>query len=204
MAFPESLCSVCTESSLKICKGCHNSKYCSRECQKADWPTHKLLCKTFKDFASRPGNDYRRAIYLPVSSKKPQFIWLLFERKNDDLSMTAHDSPELGTLLGNDKPFATLGWMKSNPVRNKKLTHSIDIRYRDTFLTDGSLPNQSILNIKGSELAHDWRGPMVAYGLKGLDFDPANSDDLDMTDLRHIVDYLLTFNRDGFAPGRWR
>jgi hypothetical protein len=30
---------------LSICSGCHDVHYCSRECQRLDWPVHKKLCK---------------------------------------------------------------------------------------------------------------------------------------------------------------
>jgi hypothetical protein len=41
------ICSVCgnTNKKLKYCGRCHNKKYCSPECQKKDWPSHKLVCK---------------------------------------------------------------------------------------------------------------------------------------------------------------
>lgn len=36
----------CTNSTkLKICTRCKDVKYCSTECQKADWPVHKQICK---------------------------------------------------------------------------------------------------------------------------------------------------------------
>ena len=31
--------------SLKMCKSCMNARYCSAECQKNHWPTHKAACK---------------------------------------------------------------------------------------------------------------------------------------------------------------
>eukprot|EP01102_Stenamoeba_stenopodia_P002611 TRINITY_DN1246_c0_g1_i1.p1 TRINITY_DN1246_c0_g1~~TRINITY_DN1246_c0_g1_i1.p1 ORF type:complete len:430 (-),score=91.53 TRINITY_DN1246_c0_g1_i1:978-2177(-) len=35
---------VCGKPGSKVCGGCRVTKYCSAECQKADWPKHKLLC----------------------------------------------------------------------------------------------------------------------------------------------------------------
>ena len=34
-----------SQSALKPCAGCRVAQYCSRECQKADWPNHKIMCK---------------------------------------------------------------------------------------------------------------------------------------------------------------
>jgi hypothetical protein len=30
--------------SIKLCTGCEQVRYCSIECQKKDWPVHKLSC----------------------------------------------------------------------------------------------------------------------------------------------------------------
>ncbi|RPA82218.1 hypothetical protein BJ508DRAFT_375909 [Ascobolus immersus RN42] len=39
-------CKVCTKTEgLKTCNGCKHISYCSRECQKIDWPSHKPTCK---------------------------------------------------------------------------------------------------------------------------------------------------------------
>lgn len=40
-------CTSCGSCSLdlQLCSHCQNVRYCSRECQKADWPQHKLICK---------------------------------------------------------------------------------------------------------------------------------------------------------------
>ncbi len=40
-------CKVCfkAECQMKHCGACKTAKYCSIECQRADWPAHKLLCK---------------------------------------------------------------------------------------------------------------------------------------------------------------
>jgi hypothetical protein len=39
-------CSVCSKptASLKVCSRCRGKQYCSRECQRRDWPDHKKAC----------------------------------------------------------------------------------------------------------------------------------------------------------------
>jgi len=38
---------------LKKCRGCKSTQYCSRECQLADWRSHKELCKQYKAMRNR-------------------------------------------------------------------------------------------------------------------------------------------------------
>ena len=49
------LCAVCKKDADKSCGECKNAHYCSAECQKKDWPTHKKLCPLLKE--SRGGSD---------------------------------------------------------------------------------------------------------------------------------------------------
>ncbi|ORY11258.1 hypothetical protein BCR34DRAFT_514169 [Clohesyomyces aquaticus] len=67
--------------------------------------------------------------------------------------------------------------------------------FRDTFLIDGSKPNMSVAAITAPKPRqhHDWRGPIVAYGKKGLGIDQISCRDLDMNDFRHIADYFLSY-----------
>lgn len=39
------VCAVCGKEAPYRCTHCKNVRYCSRECQKADWKTHKPICK---------------------------------------------------------------------------------------------------------------------------------------------------------------
>ena len=39
-------CAWCSKATKQSCSGCHAVNYCSRECQKSDWPKrHNVLCK---------------------------------------------------------------------------------------------------------------------------------------------------------------
>ncbi|KAF2660238.1 hypothetical protein K491DRAFT_649860 [Lophiostoma macrostomum CBS 122681] len=41
-------CSHCGKQASNKCLGCNNHVYCGKECQKKDWPTHKMLCKDIR------------------------------------------------------------------------------------------------------------------------------------------------------------
>jgi len=49
-----STCSYCKQTvkrkDLKTCSRCKFAQYCSKECQKLDWPSHKEHCMEFADF----------------------------------------------------------------------------------------------------------------------------------------------------------
>ncbi len=42
------LCNHCRAGrlSLQVCSGCRGKHYCSKECQEADWPSHKSECRS--------------------------------------------------------------------------------------------------------------------------------------------------------------
>lgn len=49
-------CSVCAKKAdLKTCKECHKIRYCSRDCQRVDWKTHKTNCKKEKGATENHG-----------------------------------------------------------------------------------------------------------------------------------------------------
>lgn len=43
-----STCSVCDKRAPHNCAKCEITSYCSRECQKLDWPSHKINCPKIK------------------------------------------------------------------------------------------------------------------------------------------------------------
>ena len=41
---PECVNQESYDREFKVCAGCNDVAYCSRQCQKSDWPRHKLVC----------------------------------------------------------------------------------------------------------------------------------------------------------------
>ena len=74
---------------LKQCAKCHTQRYCSRDCQKADWKTHKKVCawnqqnrpKAMTDFESGPMKDVFRGVqgddFLRRLPEKEAFVRLI-------------------------------------------------------------------------------------------------------------------------------
>lgn len=46
-------CKVCKNPSKDRCSRCKKARYCSRECQVSDWPTHKQMCASNKTLTSK-------------------------------------------------------------------------------------------------------------------------------------------------------
>lgn len=51
------ICAVCKKFTKTICKQCRHTSltyYCSKDCQKQDWPVHKKNCKEPKQHSEKP------------------------------------------------------------------------------------------------------------------------------------------------------
>ena len=67
----ERVCSnpSCDKPGKMTCSGCGEETYCSKECQKAHWPTHKTTCKTAskKSFDGLSAKDLKNIIKVKVT-----------------------------------------------------------------------------------------------------------------------------------------
>lgn len=197
MTSPDALdvCTICNKPNSLHCARCKSTRYCSKACQKVDWHTHKLLCPTFSDFdaSNRATDEQFRAILFPVDEEKPKFIWLHCAWHTDEDGSNQY--PETDSILG---PNLSMAPIQYNAVLKRNLSDTIYVCYRDTFLIDGSTPNESIAAITSTKprQTHAWRGPIVAYGKVGLGIDPTTCRDLNMNDFRHVADYFLSYESE--------
>ncbi|KAI1763123.1 hypothetical protein GGR53DRAFT_386234 [Hypoxylon sp. FL1150] len=169
------------------CKQCKSAYYCSPVCQLLDWQTHGLLCAAFTKFKQkkRPSKNHFRAILFPVDREEPQVIWLLCRWHREE-GEERDQYPDVKPFTGTDTHTAI--------ERITKGSDSIYVCYRGTFLIDGSHRNRSVSAITATELQlpFDWRGPIVAYGGKGLGQGPSACRDLDVDDFRHIAALFIS------------
>lgn len=123
-------CTTCKKqgsdtSPLKRCAKCKTGWYCSRECQKADWETHKKTCA--RDAA--PSNADKNSNPSPVNPARPA------APKNLSAAV--------------DKPFHRLdtkSWLHDRPKQDvyKLLIDAYRLRMEDNFTLEGKRETDSI------------------------------------------------------------
>lgn len=201
MADPPSLCLVCTKIAKHECGRCHSTKYCSPECQKADWAAHKILCKAYAtfDFTTRPSPNHRLAIFFPEDEPKPRFVWLVCRSSGLVDPFLAHFKGGLKNEPGWD-------FVDTNSALDRKLSDPLLLFYRNYFRPDGSKSSKSILPlVKQPGMQHkDWKGPLLGYVQRVSPEDFVNnkkeergrslSRDVNLIDFRHMVDHLRSYS----------
>ncbi|KAK7613500.1 hypothetical protein JOL62DRAFT_380207 [Phyllosticta paracitricarpa] len=191
-------CAICGKEKTQECARCHGVRYCSKECQKADWALHKLLCRLFSDFNSspRPGPQHIRAILFNPNEQKPKLIWLHCPWSENDGE--SFQIPDYKSHLG-ESGFLGHHKIDHNRRLGLELSDSIDLLFRDNFLGDGSTYNLCIRAITDHNATPHWRGPVIAHGLFSTAFDASACRALDLVDFRTLVDFFnCNFNNEEF------
>jgi hypothetical protein len=198
-------CTMCNTSDAKSCAVCHSASYCSKACQKADWPVHKIICKSFTTLPQRPSPSHKLAFLLPTTSKTPELIWVKCELRTEDEEYGSYqrEMPDTGGILSSEKvlpgyeghPTERIP-IKRNVLRGFNLDHTVKVAGRETSLIDGSKPNSCIMEITKGKTTHDWRGPIVVLRQPGTEIDPRFYEDVTAADLRIAVDYFLSYGRE--------
>ena len=191
-------CVICNRSPAKPDKTCGSSAYCSKSCQQADWPRHKLLCTEYAAAKTRPSERHRLAILFKADEPKPNLCWVDCELREES-GEQPYEVPRMDKILGDDDPHSGHHIVLRNPRRNRDLLNTLEVSFRDSFLMDGLNPNQSILKALGASrptMPH-WRGPVVVMRKQGSGIDPAYYGDITLDDYSNALDYLTIHGDDG-------
>ena len=196
---------ICNSPDTQVCKQCHSSSYCSLKCQKTDWPCHKLLCPQFTAMTQRPTPHHKRGIYFGQDAATPTLVWIEYNLIQEDDEYPGYELPNLEQL---DPRLVDLTQTRAykNFVRGRELECPIELFMRDSFLSDGSLPNKSARAATKGLMSHDWCGPLAAvkYTNKTDLFEGAGRyTDMDMRDYRDIVDFLMYYTNEKAWSKYW-
>ena len=193
-------CLRCTDAATKTCGGCRGVRYCSPECQQADWACHKLLCKSFKDFNQPPPSpDMLRIVVFHPDEEKPRFAWA-------PTSGPIVKDQELLDHYG-DRMFYSKG-TNTNAWTGEALGYHVLIHYDDNFIGSYNGRNKAVMSSTQGMDAMGWSGPMTAHCRPSRGPRPYEPDmgpdmgkltHMNLQAFSHIVGYLIDRGNDTFA-----
>ena len=193
------LCSNCLKVASQRCSVCQVTYYCSRVCQNLEWKHfHGPLCKSYNDFQQRPSQNHKRGLFFSTDSRDPRWIWVPVEWQPPKDGETGWEMAQLGDLLGAGP--REHHQMSASHKHMRYLTKTIALTWRDNFMNDGSPFNMSIAKATNGSIGHRWAGPIVCMARKGTDSNPAYYGDLEITDIRDVVDYFGEYSKYTAEP----
>ncbi|KAL8678921.1 MAG: hypothetical protein Q9186_004778 [Xanthomendoza sp. 1 TL-2023] len=200
---PTKVCSHCLSEANVKCIQCGSSWYCSKECQRYDWPYHKHLCREYKKFQDRPDPLSVRGILFPEDDNTPRFVWV--KQKEEPLDLGCVDEKfEVEELLGVSEVQKIAQQYVMQSIRRDRSSQSTTSRvyllFRDDCFVDWSKPNKSIATITRGQFEYSWRGPTVAVltvfddAAEGNEDEP-RADDMTMVDFRDSIDFFHLYGK---------
>jgi hypothetical protein len=185
-------CRQCDQGQGMRCGKCHVVRYCSRECQREDWPTHRLFCDLQPVSMIGAGHDDVQALLLPESSDSPRFVrlpqhWEKDVQDDDDPGLWSVDCKEFitGRTGVTRSEFFPPTWCWKNYY---------ELRYKEDFLLDGSCrENMSFGRISEGKLERSyWRGNVLILKARdgGLD---TKYESMSLSDIRAAICFMKAY-----------
>ncbi|KAI0148048.1 hypothetical protein F4776DRAFT_294893 [Hypoxylon sp. NC0597] len=203
---PSNICAVCWKEGGSACIRCKSCHYCSKECQKNDWKSHKLLCHLVAAEPERPSPSHIRAIHFPDNKPTPELIWVpCIENKETPEEPNIPHYEVTQALIGKKYPVVMkkVDW---KDCQKKPTPRAIEIYHRDTFLIDGSPPTASLEAASGlhGQAKFGWRGPLVVFAIS-VEEGPAEYDiiryvDATLADFRSVIHHSLHYENKPEKP----
>lgn len=185
-------CAVCGSRCTSQCANCH-TPYCSKKCQKLEWPYHKSLCYQLRGFLEPQTSDRELiGLYFPVQGLRPKMVQLTLIGNGEFVMQVVAVLPNEEQ---NARPKLVLGddgsegdWYKiTDGGRNEpKTDRVIQAYWRADFLSDGSQPNLAIREWMDWKHRHDWRGPVLFVA----ETKNPKAAHMSLADLRIVRDFL--------------
>lgn len=183
---------MCGDPAPNLCKQCQSSQYCSRECQRADWPVHKQLCGPFTTGPARPNTRCKRGIFFPVDSATPRFVWVPCETRHDPDDDIVWEHRDKEQFLGAGMTNGV--WVQRNNTRSRARHDVLTVYVREAASIDGSRLNQCVIAAaRGRYVNLAWMGPLLVVRSRGLTLGDSEMVDVDMVDFRDAVDVLCSY-----------
>jgi hypothetical protein len=126
-----------------------------------------------------------RVIAFPVDKIKPEFRWM-------SIKQGTIQRPVVDKYFGYDNPLTGFISFPRDPKSGKQLPLRITIQSRDSFLTDGSLPNRALIQFAEGSLRQNFAGPVLVYDNALTSHDGTiDSVNLDTTHLNTIKNWFI-------------
>ena len=172
---------MCSAATTKTCHVCETSSYCSKTCQEADWPCHKLACEAFKELDPTT-RTLRCGIFFPVDQKRPEFVWV---------SCPLIEGPQVDPFFGD--ACHNRRYVFNNTLIPRKLDAFLTVIHLDPWTVGNPAVNQSVLSAtKDQKPYHPWRGPILFLKNDCQRWDPDNPEyqDIGIGEFRDVVGFL--------------
>lgn len=206
----ERRCCMCNQLAKRKCSRCKDGDYCSTKCQKADWPTHKLLCKEYASVqgSARSSPKHYRAILFPCEAAPPTFVWV--EMGDADKLLVRHAAVDEwmannGSGGGDEASLVVHALSQDMALQSKRMGHALKIAaYPPPSGEYGWLKgfNETVFDLarwsNPESFSGLYYGPVIGFAYHlDEDLNFKSMDDVSMNDLRHFVDY---FNNSHWNP----